>query len=131
MAERPEDLNLPAAIVARLVKDALPEGINVSKEARAAIARAASVFILYTTSCSNNVATKAGRKTLLGPDVIQAMTDMDFESFSGPLQEALEGNSVKIKKRAPCVHFLARPSNINNRPSLPNSVNIYKIILLS
>ncbi|KAK2719896.1 DNA polymerase epsilon subunit 3-like [Artemia franciscana] len=102
MAERPEDLNLPAAIVARLVKDALPEGINVSKEARAAIARAASVFILYTTSCSNNVATKAGRKTLLGPDVIQAMTDMDFESFSGPLQEALEDwkNAQKDKKEA-------------------------------
>ena len=52
MAERPEDLNLPAAVVARLMKDALPEGCNVSKEARQAVCRAASVFVLYLTSQS-------------------------------------------------------------------------------
>ena len=42
MAERPEDLNLPNSIVARIIKESLPEGVNVSKEARTAIAKAAS-----------------------------------------------------------------------------------------
>ena len=55
MAERPEDLNLPAAVVTRLMKDALPEGCNVSKEARQAVCRAASVFVLYLTSQSNSL----------------------------------------------------------------------------
>ena len=44
---------------------------KVSKEASAAIAKAASVFVLYATSCANNVATGANRKTIQGSDVIQ------------------------------------------------------------
>ena len=55
MAERPEDLNLPGSIVSRIIKDALPDGTKVSKEAQQAIAKAASVFVLYATSCSNQV----------------------------------------------------------------------------
>lgn len=50
MAERPEDLNLPNAVVARIIKEALPTGINVGKDARIAISKAASVFVLYATS---------------------------------------------------------------------------------
>ena len=70
MAEKPEDLSLPASVVARIIKDAvsiyntpphisavyiyssmqLPDGVSVSKEARVAIGKAASVFILYCTA---------------------------------------------------------------------------------
>ncbi len=73
MAERPEDLNLPSAVVTRIVKETLPSHVKVSKEANAALAKAASVFVLYATSCANNVALKANRKTLQGSDVLQAM----------------------------------------------------------
>lgn len=44
MVDKIQDLNLPATVVTRLIKDALPDGINVGKEARTAIARAASIF---------------------------------------------------------------------------------------
>lgn len=44
MAEKVQEIYLPNAIVARIIKEALPDGINVSKEARTAITRAASVF---------------------------------------------------------------------------------------
>ena len=43
MAERPEDLNLPSAVVCRIVKDALPPNTKVSKEAQAAIAKVISI----------------------------------------------------------------------------------------
>jgi len=76
MAERPEDLNLPASVVTKIIKEALPPNVKVSKEANAAVAKAASVFVLYATSCANNVAVKSNRKTLLGSDVITAMKDM-------------------------------------------------------
>ena len=92
MAERPEDLNLPNSIVARIIKESLPDGVNVSKEARTAIAKAASVFVLYATSCSNNLAMKASRKTISGPDVLGAMSDMEFEKFVAPLETSVEGN---------------------------------------
>lgn len=90
MAERPEDLNLPNAVVGRIIKDAIPEGVNVSKEARLAISKAASVFVLYATSCSNNYALKAKRKTISAQDVLSAMEEMEFEQFVEPLNDALE-----------------------------------------
>ncbi|CAL1604474.1 unnamed protein product [Knipowitschia caucasica] len=90
MAERPEDLNLPNAVITRIIKEALPDGVNVSKEARRAISQAASVFVLYATSCANNFAMKAKRKTLNAGDVMSAMEEMEFERFMEPLREALE-----------------------------------------
>lgn len=59
MAERPEDFNLPISVVTRLLKESLPENVAVSKEARAALAKAASIFVLYSTSLSNNFANKS------------------------------------------------------------------------
>ncbi|PIO36187.1 hypothetical protein AB205_0166790 [Aquarana catesbeiana] len=102
MAERPEDLNLPNAVVTRIIKEALPEGVNVSKEARSAISRAASVFVLYATSCANNFAMKQKRKTLNVTDVMSAMEEMEFQRFLGPLKEALEAyrQEQKGKKEA-------------------------------
>ncbi|KAM3825565.1 DNA polymerase epsilon subunit 3 [Vipera latastei] len=102
MAERPEDLNLPNAVVTRIIKEALPEGVNVSKEARSAISRAASVFVLYATSCANNFARKGKRKTLNAGDVISAMEEMEFQRFVGPLRESLEAyrNEQKGKRGA-------------------------------
>merc|ERR1712083_752778 len=90
MAERPEDLNLPNAVVSRIIKEALPPSMKVSKEAQAAVAKAASVFVLYATSCANNVALKSHRKTIHGGDVVKAMEDMEFDKFIKPLENSLE-----------------------------------------
>ncbi|XP_057290173.1 zinc finger protein 445-like [Hydractinia symbiolongicarpus] len=90
MAEKPEDLNLPTAVIARMIKEVLPEGINISKEARAAISKSASVFVLYATSCANNIAVKHKRKTLSAFDVFEAIEEMEFPSFIEPLKDGLE-----------------------------------------
>merc|ERR1712117_153651 len=88
-AENPEDLNLPTAVVKRIVSDAVPASCKVSKEANAAIAKAASVFVLYATSSANTVAQKSNRKTITGPDVVAAMGDMEFDKFVRPLENSL------------------------------------------
>uniref|UniRef100_T1HLF8 DNA polymerase epsilon subunit 3 n=1 Tax=Rhodnius prolixus TaxID=13249 RepID=T1HLF8_RHOPR len=90
MAERVEDLNLPNAIVTRIIKECLPDGINVSKEARTAIARATSIYILFITSTANNVATQASRKIISTNDVFKALEEKEFSSFVKPIQETLE-----------------------------------------
>ncbi|XP_063792283.1 DNA polymerase epsilon subunit 3-like [Pseudophryne corroboree] len=102
MAERPEDLNLPNAVITRIIKEALPEGVNISKEARSAISRAASVFVLYATSCANNFAMKGKRKTLNVTDVLAAVEEMEFQRFLTPLKESLEAyrRDQKGKKEA-------------------------------
>jgi len=89
MAERPEDLNLPNAAVMRLIKDTLPDGVHVSKEARSAIARAASVFVLYATSTANSLAQTNRKKTVSGQDVLDAIKDMEFTQFVEPLKDSL------------------------------------------
>ncbi|CAH1787554.1 unnamed protein product [Owenia fusiformis] len=102
MAERPEDLNLPNAIIARIVKESLPDGVAVSKDAKLAISKAASVFVLYATSCANNYAMKAKRKTLNAQDVISAMDDMEFSRLIQPMEECLQAyrKEQKGKKEA-------------------------------
>ncbi|GFN75448.1 DNA polymerase epsilon subunit 3 [Plakobranchus ocellatus] len=76
------------------------EGVNVSKEARLAISKAASVFVLYATSCSNNFALKGKRKTIGAQDVLNAMEDMEFEQFVEPLQQCQEAfRQEKMEKK--------------------------------
>merc|ERR1712226_291830 len=89
MGERPEDLNLPTSVVTKIIKDCLPSTCKVSKEANAAIAKAASVFVLYATSSANTVAQKSNRKTITGADVVSAMGDMEFDKFVRPLENSL------------------------------------------
>ncbi|XP_013420326.1 DNA polymerase epsilon subunit 3-like [Lingula anatina] len=113
MAERPEDLNLPNAVVTRIIKDALPEGVNISKDARLAISKAASVFVLYTTSCANNFAMKAKRKTLTGQDVISAMSDMEFERFTESLQQSLEAFRKEQKNKKDAAEKRKKEKELN------------------
>ena len=91
--------------VTKLIKDCLPTSCKVSKEANAAIAKvgsdqifpfpsayscqAASVFVLYATSSANSVAQKSSRKTITGPDVVNAMSDMDFDKVTSYQAKAI------------------------------------------
>lgn len=93
MAEKLEDLNLPNAVVTRLIKEVIPDNCNVSKEAKVAIAKAASVFALFLTSASNHNAVMNNRKTINANDVLEGIKGANFGMFLAPLQDALEGQS--------------------------------------
>ncbi|KAK9877234.1 hypothetical protein WA026_016980 [Henosepilachna vigintioctopunctata] len=90
MAERLEDLNLPNAPIQKIIKEALPESVHIGKDARSALSRAASVFVLYITSQASKQAQKFKRKTLSGQDVMNALSDLGFEEFLEPLEEFLK-----------------------------------------
>ncbi|GBL86957.1 DNA polymerase epsilon subunit 3 [Araneus ventricosus] len=101
MSDKIEELSLPSTVIMRILKDAVPDGINISKEARSAVARAASVFVLYTTACSSQVQATSQRKTLTLPDVFAALEDMMFEDMIEPIKECLEAfHADKNKKDA-------------------------------
>ncbi|EDX04252.1 DNA polymerase epsilon subunit 3 [Drosophila simulans] len=99
MVERIEDLNLPNAVIGRLIKEALPESASVSKEARAAIARAASVFAIFVTSSSTALAHKQNHKTITAKDILQTLTELDFESFVPSLTQDLEVYRKVVKEK--------------------------------
>lgn len=96
MAECIDDLNLPNTIIGRLIKDALPQGVSVTSEARAAIARAASVFVLYLTNMSNTKARQDNRKRIVPKDIFEMLKEADFGEFIGPLQESLESMLILL-----------------------------------
>uniref|UniRef100_A0A1A9WA23 DNA polymerase epsilon subunit 3 n=1 Tax=Glossina brevipalpis TaxID=37001 RepID=A0A1A9WA23_9MUSC len=99
MVERIEDLNLPNAVIARLIKEALPDGANVSKEARTTIARAASVFVIFLTSTSTTLARKQNHKTINTVNILDALKQLEFESFIEPLTRDLEVYRKVIKDK--------------------------------
>ncbi|EDW85246.1 uncharacterized protein Dwil_GK18418 [Drosophila willistoni] len=99
MVERIEDLNLPNAVITRLIKDALPDGASVSKEARASIARAASVFAIFVTSTSTALAHKQNHKTITAKDILETLSKLDFESFIPSLSQDLEAYRKMVKDK--------------------------------
>lgn len=94
MAESLDDLNLPQAIIQRLIKEALPEDaggkIVVSKDVKLATGKAASLFILHLTTEALSIANEKGRKTLNGADVIEGLKQCGFEAFADVLEKKLE-----------------------------------------
>ncbi|VDD93022.1 unnamed protein product [Enterobius vermicularis] len=59
-------------------------------EARAAIARAASVFILYASSYAQECAVGNKRTTVTAADVITAISKLECDDLEKPLKEAVE-----------------------------------------
>lgn len=108
MAERLEDLNLPNASVLKIIKDVVPDSVNIGKEARTALARAAAVFVLYISTHASQEAQKVNRKTLLGQDVIDALTSLEFDSFVEPLTECLKGNYCDLVYNMHTNYFICR-----------------------
>jgi len=99
MAEKPEELSLPIASVNRVINDALPPKINVSAETRKTIAKAASVFVLYTTATAASMAQKAGRKTMNASDVLEALDEMEYPEFKTELEALLTGYRQTQQKK--------------------------------
>uniref|UniRef100_A0A915A7M8 DNA polymerase epsilon subunit 3 n=1 Tax=Parascaris univalens TaxID=6257 RepID=A0A915A7M8_PARUN len=85
-----EELRLPQTVVSRLVKDALPPGVIVSKEARTAISRAAAVFILHASTYAQDCAVSNKRKTVTAADVLSAMRVLECDDLIEPIKEAVE-----------------------------------------
>ncbi|KAL5285966.1 Chrac-14 family protein [Megaselia abdita] len=111
MVEKIEDLNIPIANVARIIKDSLPSNASVSKEARQAIARAASVFIIFLTSTSTAIARNGNHKTISGQNILDALEQMEFEGFLDPLKEFMKINKEHMKeKKAAKINTLANNS---------------------
>ncbi|KAL5104218.1 DNA polymerase epsilon subunit 3 [Taenia crassiceps] len=92
MSEKSDDLYLPNSVIMRIVREAFPEdaSIMVSREARSALSKAASSFVLCVTSMASVHCEAGKRKTLAASDVIGALRDMQFGHFESPLLQFLE-----------------------------------------
>nr|CDS26081.1 DNA polymerase epsilon subunit 3 [Hymenolepis microstoma] len=92
MSEKSDDLYLPYAVIMRIVKEAFPEDSNVivSREARSALSKAASSFVLCVSTMASAHCEAGKRKTLAASDIIGALRDMQFGHFESPLLQFIE-----------------------------------------
>lgn len=99
MVERIQDLNLPNTNVSKIIKDSLPADVNLDKEARTAIARATSVFIMYLSSNAATIAHKQNHKTFSAQDVFDAIDEMEFKEFIEPMKSTLGTFKKKMQDK--------------------------------
>lgn len=120
MAEKPEDFKLPTSVVQKIIKDALPDGVNVDKDARDAIARATSIFILYTTTCANGIAVGNKRKTMTAQDIIDSISNMAFDEFINELIKWHDGfRKEKARKQKQKTKKQGETSSNQNQSNFP------------
>ncbi|KAH8092022.1 DNA-directed DNA polymerase [Aureococcus anophagefferens] len=83
------DFEPPAACINRIVKAALPDSTQVTREAKTAFAKAAGIFIIYLTTCANDVCKDKKRQTVSAADVLQAFAELELEEMKDTLQDFL------------------------------------------
>jgi len=67
------DFEPPAACVHRVLKQALPEGILMTQDARRFIVRAVGIYIFYITHGANDFSRENKRQTIYPQDIINAL----------------------------------------------------------
>jgi DNA polymerase epsilon subunit 3 len=85
MVEHVSDFKMPEKIVTRLLKDALPEDVTVSKEAKNVACRSASVFILHLSIIASEKAHHNRRRVLDNKDVIAAAAELGLGEYTPQL----------------------------------------------
>jgi len=85
-----ESHELPRAVITRIIKQSLPENVQVAKDAKLALAKAAKYFILYLSSCSNDFCKSCNRTTIGVNHVYGACEELEFPDFVEKLKQFLE-----------------------------------------
>lgn len=97
MSEKIQDLQLPATVIQRLIKEALPPNAIAKQEAKQGISKASSVFILFLTSAATDITSSKNQKTMTADHVIAALKDIEFEHLVPEIEAQLK-NYRKIMK---------------------------------
>lgn len=132
------DFEPPAAQVMKIIKSVLPENVVVAKSARAAIARAAGIFIFYITHGANDFSRESKRSTIYTQDilnslkyvlsflsslfhqllelVVMTLRELGFEDFEASLDEFLEAYRKETEEQK----MSASLNKMANETSDPN-----------
>lgn len=64
----------------------------MTTDARSALSKATSIFVLFATTHAQRVAGIDQRDNITAQDVVEAMHHMDFDSFAPPLKDVYQQN---------------------------------------
>lgn len=80
-----DQINLPDKIVTRLMRDVLPEDVQVTKEAKNAICKGASIFVLQLTIAAAEQAQANKRRSLQDKDIITSASTLGLNDYAPQL----------------------------------------------
>ncbi|XP_076801334.1 uncharacterized protein LOC143445859 isoform X2 [Clavelina lepadiformis] len=87
---REQDIYLPIANVARIMKTAVPSNGKIAKDAKECVQECVSEFISFITSEASERCAQEKRKTINGEDVLFAMASLGFDPYIEPLKIYLQ-----------------------------------------
>ncbi|XP_057179509.1 nuclear transcription factor Y, beta a isoform X1 [Triplophysa rosa] len=87
---REQDIYLPIANVARIMKNAIPQTGKIAKDAKECVQECVSEFISFITSEASERCHQEKRKTINGEDILFAMSTLGFDMYVEPLKVYLQ-----------------------------------------
>ncbi|XP_041425033.1 nuclear transcription factor Y subunit beta [Xenopus laevis] len=87
---REQDIYLPIANVARIMKIAIRQTGKIAKDAKECVQECVSEFISFITSEASERCHQEKRKTINGEDILFAMSTLGFDSYVEPLKLYLQ-----------------------------------------
>lgn len=85
-----QDIYLPIANVARIMKNAIPQIGKVAKDAKECVQECVSELISLIISEASERCHQEKRKTINGEDILFAMSTLGFDSYVEPLKLYLQ-----------------------------------------
>eukprot|EP00054_Salpingoeca_dolichothecata_P031837 m.264753 g.264753 ORF g.264753 m.264753 type:complete len:196 (+) comp28202_c1_seq1:70-657(+) len=90
---------LPKAVIVRLLKESLPDHVNIAKDTKTVLGQAARVFITYVASSANDFALENKRKVIAARDVFEALEDLNFGHMVEPLKDYLDEFKATVESK--------------------------------
>jgi len=94
---REQDIYLPIANVARIMKYSVPQNGKIAKDAKECVQECVSEFISFITSEASERCAQEKRKTINGEDVLYAMANLGFDPYIEPLKVYLQKYRDSLK----------------------------------
>mmetsp|Transcript_11353 Transcript_11353/g.17021 ORF Transcript_11353/g.17021 Transcript_11353/m.17021 type:complete len:98 (-) Transcript_11353:30-323(-) len=93
-----KEVVLPKAVINRILKKVLPDGTNISKEAKLGFEESTKIFIHYLTEAARDLCQQDGRSMLSDKDIYAALKELDMDTMIEPLEASLT-HYQKVKQK--------------------------------
>ncbi|EDO15020.1 hypothetical protein Kpol_1007p4 [Vanderwaltozyma polyspora DSM 70294] len=97
---REQDRWLPINNVSKLMKNAVPTNVKISKDAKECMQECVSEFISFITSESSDKCIADKRKTINGEDILVSLYSLGFENYAEVLKIYLAKYRLYLASKA-------------------------------
>eukprot|EP00029_Vermamoeba_vermiformis_P008354 TRINITY_DN3883_c0_g1_i1.p1 TRINITY_DN3883_c0_g1~~TRINITY_DN3883_c0_g1_i1.p1 ORF type:complete len:198 (+),score=38.36 TRINITY_DN3883_c0_g1_i1:37-630(+) len=94
-----EDITLPKATIAKIVKEVLPEDIKCSSDARDIILNCCIEFIHLLSSEANEYCEKENKKTISAEHIVKSLQSLGFESYIKDVKQAQDKLKIDLAEK--------------------------------